>query len=97
MLYRLVGADNFLSCRTSFYIYSCTLAYYRTFTHLSFIWQGLLRLGQGKAMKSRPDNECVLDSVLIGPQFICHVFPFKFIAMQQLLGNFLILAGAHKV
>ena len=42
---------------------------------------GLACLGQGKAMKARTDNECVLDLVLIGPQFVCHVFLFKFIAM----------------
>ena len=57
------------------------LTYCRTFTHREFYSPGLARPGQGKAMKSRTDNECVLDSVLIGPQFICHVFPFKFIAM----------------
>ena len=45
------------------------------------LFAGLARLGQGKAMKARTDNECVLDSVLIDPQFIFHVFPFKSIAI----------------
>ena len=62
-------------------MYSCGFGILYAFYSFEFYSPGLARLGQGKAMKSRPDNECVLDSVLIGPRFICHVSPFKFIAM----------------
>ena len=40
-----------------------------------------LGLGQGNAMKTRTDNECVLYLVLIGLQVICHTFFFEFLAM----------------
>ena len=62
-------------------MYSCGSGILYDIYSFEFYSPGLARLGQGIAMKSRTDNECVLDSVLIGPQFICHVFPFKFIAM----------------
>ena len=81
MLCRLVSADNFRPVIHHFLYIRAALAYCRTFTHHEFYSQGLARLGQGKAIKSRTDNECVLDSVLIGPEFICHVFPYKSIAL----------------
>ena len=37
--------------------------------------------GQGKAMKARTNNECVLHLILIGLHFSCHVFLFKSMAM----------------
>ena len=48
-----------------------------------YLLPGLASLcpGQGKAMKDRTDNECVLHLILTGLQFICHTFLFKSIAM----------------